>query len=163
MKPFLLIERRAEGQHHLHAATSHVPPGSIATEHLHQARIPRVYKRDGHLRTAKYDREHPHVGDHDHRRHGDDAEQEARAQEAKVVSRPEAQEAKVHTAPVVSVTSTSSQTSTSPDPESALNQISQEIALLQARLMERDSARVHQESESRIEDLKSERQKYRVC
>ena len=86
-----------------------------------------------------------------------------RAQEAKVASRPEAQEAKVHTAPVVSVTSTSSQTSTSPDPESALNQISQEIALLQARLMERDIARVHQESESRIEDLKSERQKYRVC
>ena len=72
--------------------------------------------------------------------------------------RPGAQEAKV-----VSVTSTSSQTSTSPDPESALNQISQEIALLQARLMERDIARVHQESESRIEDLKSERQKYRVC
>ena len=50
-----------------------------------------------------------------------------------------------------------------PDPESALNQISQEIALLQARLMERDITRVHQESESRIEDLKSERQKYRVC
>ena len=72
--------------------------------------------------------------------------------------RPRAQEAKV-----VSVTSKSSQTSTSPDPESALNQISQEIALLQARLMERDIARVHQESESRIEDLKSERQKYRVC
>ena len=72
--------------------------------------------------------------------------------------RPGAQEAKL-----VSVTSTSSQTSTSPDPESALNQISQEIALLQARLMERDIARVHQESESRIEDLKSERQKYRVC
>ena len=71
--------------------------------------------------------------------------------------RPGAQEDKV-----VSVTSTSSQTSTSPDPESALNQISQEIALLQARLMERDIARVHQESESRIEDLKSERQKYRV-
>ena len=72
--------------------------------------------------------------------------------------RPGAQEAKL-----VSVTSTSSQTSTSPDPESALNQISQEIALIQARLMERDIARVHQESESRIEDLKSERQKYRVC
>ena len=72
--------------------------------------------------------------------------------------RPGAQEAKV-----VSVTSTSSQTSTSPDPESALNQISLEIALIQARLMERDIARVHQESESRIEDLKSERQKYRVC
>ena len=72
--------------------------------------------------------------------------------------RPGAQEAKV-----VSVTSTSSQTSTSPDPESALHQISQEIALLQARLMERDIARVHQESESRIEDLKSEKQKYRVC
>ena len=72
--------------------------------------------------------------------------------------RPGAQEAKL-----VSVTSTSSQTSTSPDPESALNQISQEITLLQARLMERDIARVHQESESRIEDLKSERQKYRVC
>ena len=72
--------------------------------------------------------------------------------------RPGAQEAKV-----VSVTSKSSQTSTSPDQESALNQISQEIALLQARLMERDIARVHQESESRIEDLKSERQKYRVC
>ena len=79
MKPFLLIERRAEGQHHLHAATSHVSPGSTATEHLHQARVPRVYKRDGHLRTAKYDREHPHVGDHDHRRHGDDAEQEAKS------------------------------------------------------------------------------------
>ena len=77
MKPFLLIERRAEGQHHLHAATSHVSPGSTATEHLHQARIPSVYKRDGHLRTAKYDREHPHVGDHDHRRHGE--EQEARS------------------------------------------------------------------------------------
>ena len=81
-----------------------------------------------------------------------------RAQEAKVVSVTPKQEAKL-----VSVTSTSSQTSTSPDPESALNQISQEIALLQARLMERDIARVHQESESRIEDLKSERQKYRVC
>ena len=53
-------------------------PGSTATEHLHQVRTPRVYKRDGHLRTAKYDREHPHVGDHDHRRHGEDAEQEAR-------------------------------------------------------------------------------------
>ena len=79
MKPFLLIERRAEGQHHLHAATSHVSPGSTATEHLHQARVPRVYKRDGHPRTAKYDREHPHVGDHDHRRHGEDAEQEARS------------------------------------------------------------------------------------
>ena len=86
-----------------------------------------------------------------------------RAQEAKVASRPEAQEAKVHTAPVVSVTSTSSQTSTSPDPESALHHISQEIALLQAQVMERDIARVHQESESRIEDLKAEKQKYRVC
>ena len=71
--------------------------------------------------------------------------------------RPGAQEAKV-----VSVTSKSSQTSTSPDPESALHHISQEIALLQARLMERDIDRIHQESETRIEDLKAENQKYRV-
>ena len=80
------------------------------------------------------------------------------AQEAKVVSVTPKQEAKL-----VSVTSTSSQTSTSPDPESALNQISQEIALRLARLMERDIAQVHQESGSRIEDLKSEKQKYRMC
>ena len=146
MKPLLLIQRRAEGQHHLHAATSHVSPGSTATEHLHQARVPRVYKRDGHLRTAKYDREHPHVGDHDHRRHGDDAEQEARSSGGQGGQRDLHQLPDVH----------------QPDPESALNQISQEIALLQARLMERDIARVHQESESRIEDLKSEKQKYRV-
>ena len=64
---------------------------------------------------------------------------------------------------VASVRSKSSQTSTTPDPESALHHISQEIAMLQARLMERDIARVHQESESRIEDLKAEKQKYRVC
>ena len=64
---------------------------------------------------------------------------------------------------VASVRSKSSQTSTTPDPESALHHISQEIAVLQARLMERDIARVHQESESRIEDLKAEKQKYRVC
>ena len=72
--------------------------------------------------------------------------------------RPGGQEGKV-----ASVRSKSSQTSTTPDPESALHHISQEIALLQARLMERDIARVHQESESRIEDLKAEKQKYRVC
>ena len=72
--------------------------------------------------------------------------------------RPGGQEGKV-----ASVRSKSSQTSTTPDPESALHYISQEIALLQARLMERDIARVHQESESRIEDLKAEKQKYRVC
>ena len=45
---------------------------------------------------------------------------------------------------MASVRSKSSQTSTTPDPESALHHISQEIALLQARLMERDIARVHQ-------------------
>ena len=72
--------------------------------------------------------------------------------------RPGGQEGKV-----ASVRSKSSQTSTTPDPESALHHISQEIALLQARLMERDIARVHQESESRIEDLKAEKQKYREC
>ena len=57
--------------------------------------------------------------------------------------RPGAQEVKE--VKVVSVTSKSSQTSTSPDPESALHHISQEIALLQAQVMERDIARVHQE------------------
>ena len=155
MKPFLLIERRAEGQHHLHAATSHVPPGSTATEHLHQARIPRVYKRDGHLRTAKYDREHPHVGDHDHRRHGEDAEQEARSPGGQSGQRDPQAGGQVGQRDLHQLQDVHQ--------ESALNQISQEIALLQARLMERDIARVHQVSESRIEDLKSERQKYRVC
>ena len=74
----LLTERRAESQHHLQVATSHVSPGNIATELHHQARILRDYKRDGDFGTAKYDREHLHVGDHDHHCLGEDAEQEAR-------------------------------------------------------------------------------------
>ena len=46
---------------------------------------------------------------------------------------------------------------TTSDPESALHNISQEIAALQAQLMERDIDRIHQESESRIEDMKAEK------
>ena len=74
-----------------------------------------------------------------------------------LTKRPGGQEAKV-----ASVRSKSSQTSTTSDPESALHNISQEIAALQAQLMERDIDRIHQESESRIEDMKAEKQKYRV-
>ena len=75
-----------------------------------------------------------------------------------LTKRPGGQEAKV-----ASVRSKSSQTSTTTsDPESALHNISQEIAALQAQLMERDIDRIHQESESRIEDMKAEKHKYRV-
>ena len=75
-----------------------------------------------------------------------------------LTKRPGGQEAKV-----ASVRSKSSQTSTTTsDPESALHNISQEIAALQAQLMERDIDRIHRESESRIEDMKAEKQKYRV-
>ena len=74
----LLTERRAESLHHLQVATSHVSPGNIATELHHQARTLRAHKRDGDLGTVEHDREHLHVGDHDHHHLGKDAEQEAR-------------------------------------------------------------------------------------
>ena len=92
----------------------------------------RAHQRDGDHQAAEHDHQHLHLDDCAQHRPGKVDDQEVR---------------------MANVRSKSCQTSTTPDPESALQHISQEIATHQARLMERDIDRVHHEAETRLEDL----------